>query len=77
MKNPTLEQEQKWSPLSAVEAIEEWGNPVQKVEALAYLIVTGLVWELQGFYGRMAQQYMDAGVINDAGEINWDEFYAA
>ena len=38
-------------------------------EALAYLIKTGIVWRLQGFYGRAARAAIDTGAISEDGEI--------
>ena len=32
------------------------------VEALQLLINTGVVWELQGVYGRVARDYIEAGL---------------
>lgn len=36
----------------------------EEVEAWQYLIDTGLVWQLQGSYGRTAQRLIEEGVCN-------------
>jgi len=36
------------------------------------LIRTGLIWQLQGCYGRMAHNLLEAGVIKGDGEIDWE-----
>ena len=40
----------------------------------ADLIKTGLAWQLQGSYGRTAQRFIESGVINRRGEIDWDAY---
>lgn len=47
----------------------EDGTPEQKLQAWAWLIKNGVVWSLQGFFGRTATQLIDAGIISEKGEI--------
>lgn len=44
-------------------------GPEKIMEAWAYLIRTGIVWQLQGFYGRGAEHLIEAGWISPEGEI--------
>lgn len=44
-------------------------NALEQVELFACLIRTGIVWELQGSYGRTAKELIEAGWISTAGEI--------
>jgi hypothetical protein len=39
------------------------------VELFAFLIRSGLVWTLQGWYGQAALDLIDAGIISSEGEI--------
>lgn len=39
------------------------------VELFAYLVRSGLAWQLQGHYGRTAQQFIATGVISPEGEV--------
>lgn len=36
------------------------------IEGFQHLINSGLVWQLQGFYGRMAEDLLNAGVCTTA-----------
>lgn len=47
----------------------------EQLEAWAYLIMTGLCWSLQGWFGRNARSLIDNGIISKDGTINWDEIY--
>jgi hypothetical protein len=38
----------------------------QYLEAWQYLVNTGLAWQLQGWFGRTAQAYIDNGYIQPA-----------
>jgi len=44
----------------------------QQIQAWAYLIKEKIVWGLQGAYGRQATAFIESGVINAEGEIDWD-----
>ncbi|QGJ91582.1 hypothetical protein SEA_PHETTUCCINE_65 [Streptomyces phage Phettuccine] len=39
------------------------------LELFAKLIKSGMVWNLQGSYGRTAQQMLDAGLVTPEGEV--------
>jgi hypothetical protein len=39
----------------------------QYLEAWQHLVNTGLAWQLQGWFGRTAQAYIDNGYIQPAG----------
>ena len=46
------------------EGMIEADNEEQVIEAWQHLVDTGLAWQLQGSFGRMAQQLINKGVIN-------------
>lgn len=69
----------EWTPYLATAYAEgfcEGENAEQHevVEAWAYLINTGLAYQLQGFFGRYANALIEEGLISKLGEINWDLF---
>jgi len=45
------------------EGFEEPENEEQVVEAWQYLVDTGLAWQLQGRFGRIAKDLIEQGVI--------------
>ena len=55
------------TPYQAVmlcEGVEE-GTDEQVLEAWQYLIDSGLAWQLQGYFGRMAQRLIEQGLCHD------------
>lgn len=50
------------------EGVQE-ASDYEVVQAWAHLIKTGLAWTLQGWFGRTAQSFIDAGYITQSGEI--------
>ncbi len=47
-----------------VEGVEEVKTEEEYTDALQYLIDNGLAWSLQGFFGRTATQFIDAGLCH-------------
>ena len=54
----------------AEEAIET-KSIVTYMRAWALLIKTGLCWQLQGWFGRRAAEFINAGWISKSGRISW------
>jgi len=44
----------------------------EQLEAWAYLIITGICWNLQGWFGRNAESLIENGIISKEGVINWN-----
>ena len=49
--------------VSIVEGFEEPENEEQVIQAWQYLLDTGLVWQLQGSFGRTAHALIEQGII--------------
>jgi len=58
----------QYDAVMIAEGVEEADEETQ-LNAWAYLIRTGLCWQLQGYFGRMAQSLIEAGTISITGKI--------
>tara|TARA_R100000734_G_C3294065_1_gene85480 strand:- start:562 stop:783 length:222 start_codon:yes stop_codon:yes gene_type:complete len=47
-------------------------NDTETLELFSHLIKNGMVWKLQGHYGRTANNLIDRDIIDNNGHINWD-----
>ena len=60
-----------YNAVGIAEGFIEAESEDQVIEAWQHLVNTGLAWTLQGFFGRMANQFIESGVINQPkGEDN-------
>jgi|TARA_Y100000310_G_scaffold269682_1_gene283042 hypothetical protein len=60
-----------YNAVGIVEGFVEVESEDQVIEAWQHLVNTGLAWTLQGFFGRMANQLIESGVITQPkGEDN-------
>jgi hypothetical protein len=46
----------------------------ETLELFSDLIKSGLAWQLQGSYGRMARDLIKSGLLNNRGVIDWEKF---
>jgi len=49
------------------EGFEEPANEEQVIEAWQHLVDTGLAWQLQGWFGRTADQLIESGIVKQGG----------
>ena len=60
-----------YNAVGIAEGFVEAESEDQVIEAWQHLVNTGLAWTLQGFFGRMANQLIESGVITQPkGEDN-------
>lgn len=59
--------------VAITEGFEDAEHQDEIIVAWAYLIKTGMVWELQGRFGRTAKQLIEDGYINEKGIVNWQQ----
>lgn len=52
-----------YNAVMIAEGVQEPESESQYLEAWQHLVNTGMAWKLQGFFGRTAQQLIDAGHI--------------
>lgn len=62
----------RFDAIGIVEGWIETDNMSESIQAWQYLIDTGLVWELQGWYGRRAKVLIESGVCAEPQEKNVD-----
>tara|TARA_R110000772_G_scaffold100883_2_gene201273 strand:+ start:1477 stop:1749 length:273 start_codon:yes stop_codon:yes gene_type:complete len=70
----------KWTPYLATAYAEgfcegEVSTIEEQIESWACLILTGMCWSLQGYFGRNASSLIDDGIIEKDGKINWDSIH--
>jgi hypothetical protein len=53
-----------YTATAIAEGFEEEESEEQVIEAWQHLIDTGLCWRLQGWFGRTAQQLIEAGICH-------------
>ena len=51
-----------FTAINIIEGLEEVNGEQEVIDAWQYLIDTGIVWSLQGYYGRTARALIDEGV---------------
>jgi hypothetical protein len=51
-----------FTAVAIVEGMQD-AEDEEMLDAYQYLVDTGLVWQLQGSFGRVAQHMIDAGLI--------------
>ena len=62
----------RFDSIGIVEGWIETDIMSESIQAWQYLIDTGLVWELQGWYGRRAKVLIESGVCTESQEKNVD-----
>jgi len=56
----------KMNTLDAIDIIEEGNSDANEIiDAYQYLINVGIVWNLQGSYGRMAKNLIERGICHN------------
>lgn len=53
-----------FTAIGLAEGFIEAESEEQILEAWQFLVDTGIVWQLQGWFGRTAQRLIDEGMIN-------------
>ena len=54
-----------YKAVGLAEGFIEAESEEQVINAWQYLVDTGLVWQLQGSFGRMAKNLINEGIINE------------
>ena len=58
--------------VAIAEGFEEADSRDEIIVAWAYLIKTGMAWQLQGRFGRTAKHLIENNYITERGQINWE-----
>jgi hypothetical protein len=77
MSNTTIKPEIEFTDYTACAFAEgfcegEGATTRQRIEAFSYIFKRGMHRTLQGFYGRSIQSLIDAGVLEENGDVNYD-----
>lgn len=59
----------QFNAVGIAEGFVEASSEEEIIEAWQYLVDTGLAWQLQGWFGRTANELIENGIINK-GELN-------
>ena len=59
----------QFNAVGIAEGFVEASSEEEVIEAWQYLVDTGLAWQLQGWFGRTANEFIENGIINK-GELN-------
>ena len=59
----------QFNAVGIAEGFVEASSEEEVIEAWQYLVDTGLAWQLQGWFGRTANELIENGIINK-GEVN-------
>ena len=59
----------QFNAVGIAEGFVEASSEEEVIEAWQYLVDTGLAWQLQGWFGRTANELIENGIINK-GELN-------
>ena len=59
----------QFNAVGIAEGFVEASSEEEVIEAWQYLVDTGLAWQLQGWFGRTANELIETGIINK-GELN-------
>ena len=63
MKTKTEEQMDNYTAIGLAEGFIEADSEQQVINAWQHLVDTGIVWKLQGWFGRNAKRLIDNGII--------------
>ena len=55
-----------YTAIGLAEGFIEAENEQQEIDAWQHLVDTGIVWKLQGWFGRNAKRLIDNGIIKPA-----------
>ena len=60
----------QFNAVGIAEGFVEASSEEEVIEAWQYLVDTGLAWQLQGWFGRTANELIENGIINKGEKSN-------